>query len=64
MENTEQIYKVPLSAKVDPAVRAAVEELARKDDRPVSNMIERLLKLNPDVQAQMAEIAGVETAAA
>lgn len=42
--------KVPLAAKVDPAVLAAVEKLARDDDRSLSNMVERLLKTNPQVQ--------------
>jgi hypothetical protein len=61
MENTESNNnKMPVTAKVDPAVYAAVERLAREDDRSVSNMVERLLKQSPLV----SEILNAESAEA
>jgi predicted transcriptional regulator len=51
MENTERkTNKVTISAKLDPAVVAAVERLAREDERTVSYMVDRLLKQSPLVQ--------------
>ena len=61
MPNDEQdnTNKVPISAKLDPNVFAAVSRLAVDDDRSLSNMIERLLKRSPEV----AELLEAEVAA-
>lgn len=57
METTETTNnKVPLSTRVDPAIRSAIETLAKNDERPVSNMVERLLKNIPEVQAEMERV--------
>ncbi|MBB4316125.1 ribbon-helix-helix protein, CopG family [Roseospira marina] len=36
---------LPVSVRMDPETKKAVEAAARDDDRPVSSMIERILKL-------------------
>lgn len=57
MEDQEQtIKKIQAGTNLDPAVFVAVERLRLEEDRPMSNMIERLLKTHPRVQAQMAEL--------
>jgi len=51
MENTEpNTNRIQLAAKIDPAVHAAVEQLAAEDERTISNMVERLLKQSPPVK--------------
>lgn len=49
METIEQLNRVTVAAKVDPAILAAIETLAREEERTVSNTIERLLKESPRV---------------
>jgi predicted transcriptional regulator len=61
MENTEQITKETVTAKIAPPIKQAVEKLAASDDRTISYMVERLLKEHPLVQA---EIARAETVSA
>lgn len=61
MDNNEpQNTKVSLSMRMDPALFSAVSDLAVAEDRSLSNMIERLLKLTPQIQ----EIIGTEPATA
>jgi hypothetical protein len=49
--NTEPTAtKIPYSGKLDPAVYAVIDRLRRDEDRPLSNMMERLLKTHPRVQ--------------
>lgn len=47
-QNTNK--KVPVGTNLEPAVHAAVESLRAEEDRPMSNMVERLLKTHPRVQ--------------
>ena len=49
MKTIEQLNRVTVAAKVDPAILAAIETLAREEERTVSNTIERLLKESPRV---------------
>ena len=61
MEEQEQPNKkIPAGTNLDPAVYAAVDRLRNEEDRPMSNMIERLLKTHPRV----AEMLGTEPATA
>ena len=48
--NEQNTNRIPVGAKLDPAVYEAVERLAREDERTLSNMIERLLKQSPQVK--------------
>lgn len=51
MENTEQTTKkIFVGANLAPAVYTIVDQLRTEEDRPMSNMIERLLKTHPRVQ--------------
>lgn len=51
METTEtNTSKVQITAKVDPALFAVIEQFRTEEDRNLSNMIERLLKTHPRVQ--------------
>jgi hypothetical protein len=56
--------RVVVTAKTPRTVREALEELAREDDRPLSNLVARLLEESPRVQAKIAEMATREQAAA
>lgn len=56
MENTDNTQKVPLSIRVAPVVRQAIESLALADDRNVSNMAELLLKNCPAVQEEIERL--------
>ena len=49
METNEQTNRVSVAAKIDPAIFEAVENLAREEERTISNTIERLLKESPRV---------------
>lgn len=51
--------RVPVTAKLEPAILAAIERLAKNEDRSVSNMIERLLKMSPQVQSELAGVAAI-----
>ena len=55
MRTTLELKK-PLSAKISQTVMVAIEELAKEDERSVSNMIERALKSSPIVKDKIAEI--------
>lgn len=60
MENTEkENSKIQVSLRMDPAVFGAVADLATREDRSLTNMIERLLKQSPPIQ----QILESETAA-
>ncbi len=60
MENNEPTTnKIPIAAKIDPTLFTVIEQMARDDDRSISNMVERLLKASP----QVAEVLEAETAA-
>ncbi len=51
MEDQEQNNKkIQAGTNLDPTVYAVVERLRIEEDRPMSNMIERLLKTHPRVQ--------------
>lgn len=63
METIEQKTKQPLTVKVDPTIKIAIENLARNDDRSVSNTIERILKTSSIVQEEVARLESAETAA-
>lgn len=56
--------RVVVTAKTPRTVRGALEELAREDDRPLSNLVARLLEESPRVQAKLAEMATREPVAA
>ena len=60
METTEQTNsKVNVSAKIDATLFTVIERFRAEEDRNLSNMIERLLKTHPRVQAVLeAEPAG------
>jgi hypothetical protein len=60
MEDTEQTNKrIQTGTNLDPAVYAAVERLRIEEDRPMSQMINVLLKSHPRVQPMLeAETAG------
>ncbi len=59
-QNNEQDTKIQIGSRVDPKVFAAIESIATKDERTLSNTIERLLKQSPPVQELLeAETAGV-----
>lgn len=50
-QNTEPTAnKIQYGGKLDPAVYAVIDRLRREEDRPFSNMIERLLKTHPRIQ--------------
>lgn len=64
MDNTEQNNnRIQYGGKLDPVVYAVVDRLREEEDRPFSNMIERLLKTHPRVQEMLGNGQG-ETAAA
>lgn len=46
--------KVPIGVNVDPAIYQVVSGFAETEDRPMSNMVERLLKTHPRVQEVLA----------
>lgn len=55
MDTHDTTTKVPIAAKVAPELRKAIERIAEDDDRSVSNVIERVLKQSPDIQAHLDE---------
>jgi hypothetical protein len=56
MENTDtHNNKVPVAAKVDPAVLDTIVALATDDERTISNTIERLLKSHPKIRRRMSQ---------
>jgi hypothetical protein len=55
MENTENdTKKIQIGTRVDPAIAAAIEDIAKADERSISNTIERLLKQSPPIQERLA----------
>ena len=60
-ETTEQsTTKIQIGAKIDPAVYAAIGQLATEEERSFSNMVERLLKQSPQLKEILeAEVATV-----
>lgn len=46
-----------LGVRVSPEIKAAVERLAVKDDRTLSNFIERLLRNHPAINDEMKSVA-------
>lgn len=60
MNDTEQTNsKIQYGGKLDPVVYAIIDRLRTEEDRPFSNMIERLLKTHPRIQPLLeAETAG------
>lgn len=58
-QNTEQNTKIQIAARVDPSVFDAIETIAAKDERTISNTIERLLKESPKISEMLeTEAAG------
>jgi predicted transcriptional regulator len=55
MGNTKT-NKVIVTAKVDPAIRKAVQQIAYREDRTLSNVIERILKRSLDVRRGLKEV--------
>jgi hypothetical protein len=47
--------RVIIGAKTPPAVRRAIEEIAREEDRTLSNMAAQLLQESPRVQSKLRE---------
>lgn len=65
-QNTEQANnaasRVPVGLKLDPALHAVIEQFRIQEDRPMANMVERLLKTHPRVQ-EILEAESATTAA-
>lgn len=59
MDTIETKNKQPVTVKVEPQIKIAIENLARDDDRSVSNTVERILKTNPLVQAELERLESV-----
>jgi len=63
MENTEQsTNKIQYGGKLDADLFAVIDQMRINEDRPMSNMIQVLLKTHPRVQ-ELLGTANAETAA-
>lgn len=55
MEQTEnETNRVQIGARIDPAIFAAIEDIAKVEERSISNTIERLLKQSPPIVERLA----------
>lgn len=56
MENTEPNTKQQIAARVDADVYAAIDGIAKDEERTLSNTIERLLKQSPQVAERLQHV--------
>jgi len=49
-EQEQKTNKIPVGTNVDPALYAVLDQFRTEEDRPMSNMVERLLKTHPRIE--------------